>query len=259
MNTPASRLLNAASAISIESPGTARMASSAPRTSTRGGARSAAAGSGSGSSMRIARRWTSEPDGEDERAVERPAHAELADHQAAEHRRDGEREPVTVPTRPLALSAVALGHEQRHAGRQRDAPHLPGDRAEQRAGRRGPRTTGCAARAARRCRRPRRRRSPPRSTTRRWSWPAPSPLLAVVVDVGAERRADGGGREAEGRRRSRRWRPPTGSRGTPRRSGRTRGTSSSPRSPACWRAGGGRRPARRAAGGDQSRARRSCR
>ena len=59
MNTPPSRLLNAASRISIVSPGTARIAVTAPRTSTCFGAPSSATGSGSGSSIVIVHRWTS--------------------------------------------------------------------------------------------------------------------------------------------------------------------------------------------------------
>jgi hypothetical protein len=58
MNTPASRLLNAASAISIASPGTSRMASTAPRTSTC--LVSVSDGTGTGSSIVIERRCTSD-------------------------------------------------------------------------------------------------------------------------------------------------------------------------------------------------------
>ena len=207
------------------------------------------------------RRWTSEPEGEGERAVQRPAHAELADHQAAEHRRDGERDArdradhavglVAVAPRARAASRTSTARCRASARRPSPAACWP-TRIQNQGPRSSSRSLGC--------RRRRRRRWPPRSTTRRSVVASTiAVVLAVVVDVGAERRADGGGRQAEGRRRSRRWPPPIGSRGTPRTSGRTRGRSSSPRSPACWRGGVGRRPARRAAGGDQSRARRSCR
>ena len=82
MKTPASRLLNAAKPISIHSPGTARIASIAPRMSIRGPSLPARSGVGSGTSE--ADEIGEGDDRQGERAVQRPAHPQVADHEAGE-------------------------------------------------------------------------------------------------------------------------------------------------------------------------------
>ena len=95
----------------------------------------------------------------------------------------GERHAGDGADHAVGPVAPVLGHEQGHAGRQGDAAHLPGDRADQGERRRAPRTTGCAAAAGRRRRRRRTRPWPAaKHSGRQRSWPAPS------------RRACGGGR-----------------------------------------------------------------
>ena len=129
--------------------------------------------------------------------VERPAHAELADDEAAEHRRDGERDARDRADQAVGPVAPVLGDEQRHARRHGDAAHLAGHRAEQGEPGQQPeprvaqlqQVVGVDGDEHRRGGGEATRRDRRRQHHRR--------LLAVPVDVRAERRSEHGRRDAE--------------------------------------------------------------
>ena len=107
--------------------------------------------------------------------------------------------PVTVPTMPLARSRRSLGDEQRHARRHGDAAHLAGDRAEQReAGEHPEQRVAQLQQVGRRRRRRTRAVAAAKQTVVIVGRQHHRRLLAVAVDVRAERRAEDGGRDAEG-------------------------------------------------------------
>ena len=144
----------------------------------------------------IVRRWSErERRVSDDRAVVRPAHAELADDEAAEHRGDREGHAGDGADHPVGLVAAVLRHEQGDAGRQGDAPHGAGHRPAERQRHQQPEPRAGEAERARRRRRRRRRwrrRSTPptprsartmASCLRWWSTKVPNhgPITAVEM------------------------------------------------------------------------------
>ena len=106
--------------------------------------------------------------------------------------------PVTVPTMPLAWSRWSSGTSSVTLVDRAMPSHLTGHRAEQRRRRRAARTRGRPAGAATRRRRPGTRRGDREAHGRHGGGEDHGGVLAVAVDEGAERRAEHGGRDAEG-------------------------------------------------------------
>ena len=107
MKTPPSRLLNAARRISIPRPGTARIASNAPRMSSRGAVSSWR--SGAVSAIRIVSRWTSAPMVSASEPYSAHPIPRLPMTRPLKTDVIANETPVTVPTIPLARSRRSSG------------------------------------------------------------------------------------------------------------------------------------------------------
>ena len=116
MNTPASRLLNAARRISIIRPGTARIGF---ERAAHVDGRLASPSRRRGCRLVELDRTEVDERGRRERATPDigPTHAEAADGEAAEDRREGERHAGHGADHPVGPVAALFRDEQGHAGR----------------------------------------------------------------------------------------------------------------------------------------------
>ena len=133
MNTPPRKLLNVVKKSSASSPGhRAHRPDGAAHVDRLG--RVAVAGVGLVLLDGDARQVRGGQHRQHHRDADGPAHAEQADRQPTEHRRDRERHAVDGPDETVRLVVAILGHEQRDRRRQGDRAQVPGDRAGQHEG-----------------------------------------------------------------------------------------------------------------------------
>ena len=129
MNTPPRKLLIAANTISASSPGTPRTTPNVPRRSTLCSSPSPLAAVSPGT--RTVSRCTAASSHRNDCQDQRVPHAREADQEAADHRRDQERDTRGRADETVGLVASVLLDEQRDGRRHRDATNVADDHSGQ--------------------------------------------------------------------------------------------------------------------------------